>query len=207
MDAIAFLVLGGVFTSAMSGNTILLGLAISQGHFSAAVHSFAALLGYLTGVSVASLLLAKSERGSGWMLGLEALFLAAFAALWLFAGDPVHSSVVYGLIVLSAVAMGLQGAIGRTIGIPGIMTVIFTSTYTEIVGDLVERALAGHRPLLTGLAAQQLTALAAYLGSAVVGGIIATHWLRVTTLLPLAAILVLLVGLRQRWLRFDQGSS
>ena len=81
MDAIAFLVLGGVFTSAMSGNTILLGLAISQGHFSAAVHSFAALLGYVAGVSVASLSLAKSERGSGWTLGLEALFLAAFAAL------------------------------------------------------------------------------------------------------------------------------
>ncbi|WP_198137059.1 YoaK family protein [Nitrobacter hamburgensis] len=165
MDAIAFLVLGGIFTLAMSGNTIVLGLAISQGHFSAAMHSFAALLGYVAGVSVASLSLAKSERGSGWTLGLEALFLASFAALWPFAGDPVHSSVVYGLIVLSAVAMGLQGAIGRTIGIPGIMTVIFTSTYTAIVGDLVERTLAGHRPLLTGLAAQQLTALAAYLGA------------------------------------------
>jgi hypothetical protein len=72
--------------------------------------------------------------------------------------------------------MGLQGAIGRALGVPGIMTVIFTSTYTAIVGDLVKRALAGHRPQLISLAAQQPTTLAFYLGSAVISGIIiATH--------------------------------
>lgn len=203
MDAIAFLVLSGVFTSAMSGNTILLGLAIGQGHFGPALHSSAALLGYVTGVAAASVSLAKTRRGSGWTLGLEALFLAAFAGLWLAAGVPAGAPVTYGLIVLSAVAMGLQGGIGRALGIPGVMTVIFTSTYTAIVGDLVERALAGSRPLLTALAARQLTALAAYLGSAIIGGIVATHWLRVAPLLPLAAILVLLAGLRLRLIRFQ----
>jgi uncharacterized membrane protein YoaK (UPF0700 family) len=207
MDAIAFLVLGEVFTSAMSGNSIVLGLAISQGHFGTALHSLAALLGYMTGVAVASLSLTKFGRGSGCTLGLEALFLAAFAALWFAVGGPASSPVVYSLIVLSAVAMGLQGAIGRALGVPGIMTVIFTSTYTAIVSDLVERALAGHRPLITGLAARQLTALTAYLGSAVVGGIVAAHWLLVTPFLPFAAVLSVLAVLRLHWLRFDQAES
>lgn len=51
--------------------------------------------------------------------------------------------------------MGLQGGIGRALGVPGIMTVIFTSTCSALIGDLVERALAGQRPLLTSLAARQ----------------------------------------------------
>ena len=200
MDAIAFLALGEVFTSAMSGNTILLGLAIGQGHVNAALHSSAALLGYLAGVSMAYVALAKFERGQGWTLGLEALFLVAFAALWFSTGTPFAMPAVYGLIALSAIAMGLQGAIGRSLGVPGLMTVIFTSTYTAIIGDLVERALAGQRPLITELAARQLIALAAYLGSAVIVGIIATDWLWSVPILPLAAVLILLAGLRLRLL-------
>ena len=83
------------------------------------------------------------------------------------------------------------------------MTVIFTSTYTAIVGDLVERALAGQRPLVTGLAARQLIALAAYLGSAVLVGIIAADWHWSMPILPLAAVLILLAGLRLRLFRLD----
>jgi uncharacterized membrane protein YoaK (UPF0700 family) len=204
MDAIAFLTLGGVFTSAMSGNTIVLGLAISQGHFGSALHAVTALLGYLTGVAIASFSLAESGRGSGWTLGLEGLFIAIFAGLWLFAGTPIGSPGIFALIGLSAVAMGLQGGIGRAIGAPGIMTVIFTSTYTAIVSNLVERTLGGNRPLLTDLALRQLTAVAAYLGGAVIAGIIATHWRPFAPFLPLAAILILLVLLRLGLIAFSK---
>jgi len=204
MDAIVFLVLGGVFTSAMSGNTILLGLAAGQGHVEAALRSLAALLGYVTGISAGSLSLAKFQRGHGWTLALEALFLAAFVALWFVTGPPSGSLVIYGLVVLSAIAMGLQGAIGHAIGVPGIMTVVFTSTYTAIISDLVERALAGHRPLLTTLAAQQLITLVTYLGSAVVVGIVATHGFKFAPIFPLAVVLVLLAGLRLRLIHLER---
>lgn len=70
--------------------------------------------------------------------------------------------------------MGLQGAIGRSLDVPGVMTVIFTSTYTAIVGDFIARALNGEKPLLTGLAARQISALAAYLGGAAVAGAMTT---------------------------------
>ena len=201
-DGIAFLALSGVFTSAMSGNTILLGLAIGQGHFAAALHSLIAILGYVAGVSLASLSLAKLGRGSGWTLSLEALFLAAFAAIWFFFGASDRAPILYGLIVLSAIAMGLQGAIGRSLGVPGVMTVIFTSTYTAIVGDFIARALSREKPLLTGLAARQISALAAYLGGAAVAGAMTIHWLQAAPFLPLTAVLMLLAGLRLRLIRF-----
>lgn len=204
MDAIAFLALGGVFTSAMSGNTIVLGLAIGQGHFNSALYAVTALLGYLTGVAVASLSLVESGRGSGWTLGLEGLFIAAFTGLWLYSGAPAGSLMIFVLIGLSAIAMGLQGRIGRAIGAPGIMTVIFTSTYTAIVSNLVERALNGNHPLLTGLAVRQLVAVVAYLSSAIIAGIITIHWRPLAPFLPLVAILIVLAGLRLRMIGFDK---
>src|SRR3954451_15728496 len=133
MDAIAFLTLGDVFTSAMSGNTILLGLALGAGRISAAWHSLAAFVGYVAGVAGAALPLRTPTRGIERTLALETLFLAAFAGLWTACGGPVTSSV-YGLIILSAIAMGLQGAVGRAIRIPGIPTIVITSTWTAIVG-------------------------------------------------------------------------
>ena len=42
--------------------------------------------------------------------------------------------------------MGLQGAIGRSLDVPGVMTVIFTSTYTAIVGGALNgEKLIAHR--------------------------------------------------------------
>jgi uncharacterized membrane protein YoaK (UPF0700 family) len=202
MDAIAFLKLDEVFTSAMSGNTILLGLAVGQGRVSAALHSFTALIGYIIGVAIASLPLSLSNRGSSQTLALEAVFLAVFAGLWAITGGPLHPPVMYSLIVLSAIAMGLQGAIGRWLKIPGIMTVIFTSTYTAIVGGLTERIAAGSRPLLTLLAKRQLTTLAIYLGSAMLSGFVILHWLMIIPFVPLAAVLILVFGVRLRLLHF-----
>src|SRR5256714_11362619 len=149
MDAIAFLTLGDVFTSAMSGNTILLGLALGQGRMSAAWHSLAAFVGYVAGVAGAALPLRTPTRGIERTLVLETFVLAAFAGLWTACGGPVRSSVVYGFIILSAIAMGLQGAVGRAIRIPGIPTIVITSTLTAIVGTVAERRLARDRPRLT----------------------------------------------------------
>ncbi|MDR3095803.1 MAG: DUF1275 domain-containing protein [Paraburkholderia sp.] len=207
MDAIAFFALGGVFTSAMSGNTIVLGIGIGQGHFNTALHSFTAILGYVAGVGISSLSFAKFGRGSGWTLGVEVLFLAAFVALWIFAGTPASSLAMYSLISISAIAMGLQGGIARAIGVSGIMTVIFTSTYTVLASNFVERALAGDRPLLTVMAVRRLAALAAYLGGAVIAAIIVEHWRSFLPFPPFIAILVVFVGLKLRLITFDQNSA
>lgn len=201
MDAIAFLTLGDVFTSAMSGNTILLGLALGQGRMSAASHSLAAFVGYGIGVAVAALPLRTPTRGIGRTLVLETLLLAAFAGLWTAGGGPVSPPEVYALIILSAIAMGLQGAVGRAIGIPGIPTIVITSTLTAIVGTVTERVLTRDRPVLTAPTSQQIATFVVYLASAAVTGFAVTQLLPGLPFVPLASALALVLGLRTRLLR------
>ncbi len=198
MDAIAFLALGGVFTSAMSGNTIVLGVALGQGDMTEALYAVTALFGYLAGVAAATVSLNRLARGSGWTLGIQAAILGAFASIWSGLGGSTEGGwfVIHGLIAMSAVAMGLQGGIGRAIGAPGIMTVIFTSTYTAIVSSLVERWLARDRPRMSPATARQLGSLAAYLGGAVIAAVVILHARAYAPWLPFVAILSVFTGLK-----------
>src|SRR3989449_11780262 len=52
VDAISYLGLGHVFTAMMTGNTVLLGLAIGQGQVLAALRSVIALAGFCLGAAV-----------------------------------------------------------------------------------------------------------------------------------------------------------
>src|SRR2546426_11534556 len=63
-DAISYLGLGHVFTAMMTGNTVLLGLAIAQGEVSAAWRSILALAGFAAGGGGGGPLLAP-DRGHG----------------------------------------------------------------------------------------------------------------------------------------------
>jgi len=201
MDAIAFLALGEVFTSAMSGNTILLGLALAQGRFVAALHSLAAFVGYVLGVAGAALPLRTLPQGIERTLTVEALLLAAFAGVWIVGGGPSGPSQIYALIVLSAIAMGLQGAIGRVLRIAGIPTIVITSTLTAIVGAFTESVLKREGWKRSAPTRQQLASFAAYLASAIIVGFGVSRWLALMPFLPLAAVLVVLLALRLRLLR------
>jgi uncharacterized membrane protein YoaK (UPF0700 family) len=59
IDALSFLALGGVFSSFMSGNTLTLGLRIGLGDFPLALNSMTAVFGYIAGVALAVLVLAR----------------------------------------------------------------------------------------------------------------------------------------------------
>jgi uncharacterized membrane protein YoaK (UPF0700 family) len=60
MDALSFVALGQVFTAAMTGDTVLLGLAIGQGRILAAARSVAALGGFVAGAATGCLPLADA---------------------------------------------------------------------------------------------------------------------------------------------------
>ena len=198
MDAIGFLTLGNVFTSAMSGNAILLGLALGQGRISAATHSLAAFVGYVVGVVIATLPLQMPKHGIERALALECLFLAAFAGLWITFRGPVSPLEIYALIILSSIAMGLQGAVGRAIRIPGIPTIVITRTLTAIIGTVAERLLAGDRPIFTAPTSLQVGTFLAYLASAAVTGFAVSRYSTATALIPLMCALALVLGLELR---------
>ena len=66
------------------------------------------------------------------------IILTAFAVDWLFvSGGPPTPSARAGLIVLSALAMGVQSAAARRLDVSGIATTYITGTLTNLVAQLV----------------------------------------------------------------------
>ncbi len=193
-DVLSFLALSGVFTSAMTGNTALLGLAVGQGQFGAAVRSFDALAGFLMGVAAGTL---PRDTGSSRsalvrILALEALCLGLFTALWGYWANLDKGMAVYGLILLSAAGMGIQSVAARRINLPGIPTVVFTSTLTSIVMAATEAVLK--RPRFQFEALRQLAVFCAYLLGTLLAGAMASRGLGSIVMLPLIAVLGALVS-------------
>lgn len=141
VDVIGFLELGHVFTANMTGNIVLLGMAIGQSQELAVLRAGIALMGFIGGNILGAALLGESEgsRPKGWppkatrLLGVEVLLLLAFT-LWHWLGEPTPAQL-YGLIILLSCAMGLQTSAGRSLGIAGISTTVLTNNLTHTVED------------------------------------------------------------------------
>lgn len=197
-DVIAFLLLGHVFASAMTGNTALLGIALSDGNLVAASQPISALLGFAAGVAFATLLDSpeKPNFDPRKLLVLEIICLVLFALLWGIgshaAGDPAQ----YVLILLCSIAMGIQGVVARRLNAPGVNTIVFTTTLVTIISSGVG-ILSGRvdDPAVRRATALQVSAFAAYGAGAVLAGLL--HWADFPFLvwLPAAAAIVVLATL------------
>lgn len=190
-DVIGYTKLGQVLPSAMTGNTALLGLALGQDRLLAASRSIAALLGFVVGGGIASFMLGDEPPGpaaSVRALAVELVALVTFAAIWLATAPAFGDTALYTMIVLAAAGMGMQSALARRIALPGITTVVFTSTLTAIVGALV-RGIRQRDPLLPAATRRQLAALAIYIVAAIVAGFAAWQGSAVICVLPLGAVL------------------
>jgi len=143
VDALSYLGLGHVFTAMMTGNTVLLGLALGQGELLAAGRSILALLGFALGVTVGAMVVERDESESEWpravtaALGLEAAVLAVFAVAWHLEDPALGGHNVQVLIVLLGTAMGVQAAAVRRLDVPGIATTYITGTITSLFVDVV----------------------------------------------------------------------
>src|SRR4029077_1900471 len=87
IDAISYFGLGHVFTAMMTGNTVLLGLALTQGEVLAALRSVLALMGVSVGVFVGAMSGESESQPADWpavvtnALALEAAILGIFAGI------------------------------------------------------------------------------------------------------------------------------
>src|SRR5919108_1066832 len=90
VDAISYLGLGHVFTAMMTGNTVLLGLALAQGEILAALRSILALMGFSIGVFVGAVIVERESAETDWPppvtagLAVETAVLAIFSATYFF---------------------------------------------------------------------------------------------------------------------------
>ncbi len=138
MDAFGLLGLGGVFTSALSGNTILLGIAVVQGHLDGAILCSVVFLGFIPGAVFGSTYLRSVPRGSQWTprvtaaLAMEsAVILALVVSLWLI-GDSTTTASLAIFVLLSAFAMGLQYMTMFRLNVKGVTTTFVTSTVVNL---------------------------------------------------------------------------
>lgn len=85
IDALSFLALGGVFSSFMSGNTVLLGLRIGLGDFPLALNSMVAILGYIAGVALGTNIGYQSSRSDKiWPYAVTKILSAEFIIITIF---------------------------------------------------------------------------------------------------------------------------
>lgn len=145
VDAITLTVLG-VFTAAITGNLVLVGMAIGTGDGGQALRAGGAFAAFALGLVLAARLLgAEGPAGTlraraRHVVGTVAAVQAGFATLWLVLDGRPEGAERIALIVLAAVAMGAQTEAVRTWHARGITTTYVTGTLTLLVNELLEHA-------------------------------------------------------------------
>ncbi len=212
VDAISYLGFGHIFTANMTGNTVLLGVSVTQAQWPAALRSALALAAYLVGVAGGSLLVDRvakdpPEQHGLWphavtiACALELLILCALTLAGALFPSPL-SGTTHILIMLAAAAMGLQSIAVHTLGIRGVATTYITGTWTTLVAGLVRRHPradeAGKDPPGTAMHA---AVVGVYLLAAVVGGAAIMRWHLFALAIPTVAVAVVVVS---AWSRFGR---
>ncbi|WP_393072411.1 YoaK family protein [Streptomyces sp. LN704] len=153
VNAISFLALGGVFTSVMTANSALLGLALGNGHLSLANLAALAIAAYLVGAAAGSWITAATGRvpltGVAGALLAESVLLWAVFACWLLLGGAPGTTARGVLLAVGAVSMGCQSSSVRVVAGSSVTTAYITGALTGLVAQAtVERKLQGHNALV-----------------------------------------------------------
>ena len=202
MDVASFTRLGGVFTSVMTGNIVLGGLAIAQRSLSLAGHTAVSIVGYIAGVAggtwiAHSFKAAKPADDEGpasvlpahvnWALFAELVLLAALTIGWEITGASPAGWAQFCLLAVAAAAMGVQASAVSEMGLTNVSTTFLTGTLTALVSSLVRPGQdTPHGPRRFGV----LIGLAA--GASLCGLLVAIAADSVPVL-PLAALVTVLI--------------
>ncbi|MFI2642324.1 YoaK family protein [Streptomyces sp. NPDC018610] len=164
VDAVSYLALGHVFVANMTGNVVFLGFALAGAEGLSAVASVVSLASFLLGALAGGRLGSRYAGHRGRLLraatAVQVPLMAVAAAAAASAGGDVGTGVRYALIVLLGLAMGLQNAVARRLGVPDLTTTVLTLTLTGLAADSAPAGGAGPRP-----GRRTLSVLAMFLGA------------------------------------------
>ena len=209
VDAITYL-RAHVFTANMTGNSVLLALAVSQREGAATARALIALVAFILGVLLGAILAGEAgDRVKTFTAVRREVFFEA-GALVLFAIVCVHPPTASvhsaGVLVIftSAVAMGMQSAAVKRLSLPGIATTYITGTITSLFSGIVHNwitrknrtarmapeASSGHppQPSMRHSVALQAQVYLSYTLAALSSGILHNYWPSVVAILPVIAI-------------------
>lgn len=142
-DALGYLNLGKVFTSNMTGNVVLMGIALSEGRGADTGRSLFALLAFIIGNCLGAWFCSRlrgketSPASITGVIALEATMLLAYALLSALSPPVRQLTLAYPLIALLGLSMGLQAAAVYRLGTPGVTTTAITGTLTTLLTGLM----------------------------------------------------------------------
>jgi uncharacterized membrane protein YoaK (UPF0700 family) len=212
-DGWSYFGLGHAFVANMTGNTVLLGVAVFlQGDL---LHPGISLIGYIAGAALAAFLTRKVREGSSWpravsyTLALESALLAAAAVAWALVGrhtaQPGSTPGLNLLLGCVALAIGIQSGAMLQLRIPGIVTTYITGTWTNLTSGLTRfLTRQQHRPRQEKIEYEERLImqggiLCAYLLSAISTGLLFRYSrLTVGALPAISALLVAVYGITHR---------
>lgn len=190
VDLLCLARLGQVFASIITGNVVVVGEAIGAATWPRLVHGAVAVAGYAVGVALGSALTRRAAtRKTPWprhtaeLIGCEMVTLILLAAVWIASGGAPAGSWQYVALATAAIAMGLQSAAFRLVGLKGVTTTYFTGTLTDLLAGVIQRG----RFNLSAVGA-----LAALLAGATATALLVRINGRLSVLLP--ALLCLIAG-------------
>lgn len=188
----SYLKLGHVFVANMTGNVVFLGFAAAGvSDFSIAI-SLVAIGAFLLGALAGGRLGTSAGQHRGRLLALATyaqiglVGLALAVSLVSFDTSPGISP--YALVLLLALAMGLQNATARRLGVPDLTTTVLTLTLTGLSAD--SHFAGGANPNVR----RRLLATGAMLLGAAIGAVLLSH-VGLSSTLALALALLAVNGL------------
>jgi uncharacterized membrane protein YoaK (UPF0700 family) len=171
-DAIGFLALGGAFTSVMTGNMVLLGISVARADGALAAHTGAAIACFILGCALGTRIAGTAKTDDPvWptavtrALAIEGAVIGIYATAWWASGAHPSGRLQLSLLVLNALALGIQSSTVQRFGVAGMSTTYLTGTLTTMIGRLT----SGHR--LRDVAHSALTLLG-LIGGAALGGVL-----------------------------------
>lgn len=195
LDALSLDRLTGTFVAFQSGNTVLVGLEVGQGHFARAWPPLAAVLTYIVGSALTPFVIRSGNgvrdarrRLLGWATALLALD-AAIVLIGFGPGSETPSGVLRYLgIVAATLAMAFQTPVVRTVQRVPVSTTFSSGMLVRLgqsLADLVHRgARARERPVARILGITN----AGFLGGAILGGVLIEAWGNIAILVPTVAL-------------------
>jgi uncharacterized membrane protein YoaK (UPF0700 family) len=192
VDAVSYLKLGHVFVANMTGNVLFLGFAVAEATQPSVVVWLVAMGSFVLGAVAGGCLGSSTSQHRGRLLAratcAQVCVVGAALVVSLASSDAGGGAQAYALIVLLGLAMGLQNAAARRLGVPDLTTTVLTMTITGLAAD--SQFAGGANPNI----GRRLLAIAALFIGASVGALLVFH-VGVSAALAVAVTLLLIIAM------------
>ncbi|GLJ80275.1 YoaK family protein [Microbacterium imperiale] len=148
VDAVGYLALDRVFVGNMTGNIVILGMAVAGGDDLPILGPAIALAAFTVAAFAAGLFLrTRRKEWGGAVTGLliaGAVVIAALGVAFLIPDAADSEALILTASTLTAAAMGMQAAVARSLAVADMTTVVVTSTLTSLASEsLVDGGIRG----------------------------------------------------------------